>query len=135
MFRIRHEYLLLRPGVSESRIHQRDSGINGPAPCTWHSERENVDQVCRVRGCPAWRRLREPACAAVKGGRGGQTNLSPHQRKYAQADETDRVLGKQLARPRRGRESARESVERKSHCGRSARCIRERAAPARVATA
>ncbi len=55
--------------------------------------------------------------------------------KYAEADETDRVFGEYLARPGRGRESARESVERKSHCGRSARCIRERAAAARFATA
>src|SRR5512132_942048 len=111
MFRLRHEYPLLRPGVSESRIHQSDSRINELAPCTWHSERENVDQVCRVRGRIAWRRLREPARAAVKGRRGGQTDLSPHQRNYAKADETDSVLGKQLARPRRGRESAREGIE------------------------
>src|SRR5213075_1241400 len=106
MFRIRHEYPLLRPGVSESRIH-------GPAPCTWHSERENVDQVCRVRGRLARRRLREPACAAAKKGRGGQTDVSPYQRKYAQADEADCVLGQQLARPDRGRGSPRKSVENK----------------------
>ena len=44
-------------------------------------------------------------------------------------------LVKQLARPSRGRESPREGVERKSHCGRSARRVRERAAPARFAPA
>src|SRR5439155_19468227 len=114
MFRVRHECPLLRPRVSESRIHQSDPGVNGPAPCTWHSERENLDQVCRVRGRLARRRLRESARAAVKEGRGGQTYASSHQRKYAQADETDGVPGKQLARPGGGRESARESVKRKS---------------------
>ena len=55
--------------------------------------------------------------------------------KYAEADETDRVFGEQLARPGRGRESPRESVERKSHRGRSARRVRERAAAARFAPA
>src|SRR4029077_1260997 len=135
MFRVRHDYSLLRPGVPKSRIHQRDSGVNEPAPCTWHSKRENVDQVCRVRERFACRRLRESARAAVKGGRSGQTDVSPHQHKYAEADETDRVFGEYLAGPGCGRESARESVKRTSHRWRSARCIRERAAAARVATA
>src|SRR5205814_3896060 len=96
---------------------------------------ENVDQVCRARRRLQLRRLRESARAVVKGGRSGQTNLSPHQRKYAEADETDRVLGKQFARPGCGRDSPVESVKRESHCGRSARCIRERAAAARLPTA
>src|SRR4029077_10000266 len=135
MLRIRYEYPLLRPGVSESRIHQSDSGINGPAPCAWHSERGNLDQVCRVRGRIARRRLREFARSAVKGRRGGQTDVSPHQREFAEADETDGLFGKQLARPGRGRESAGEGVESKSHCGSSARRVRERAAAARFATA
>src|SRR5439155_20175081 len=96
MFRVRHECPLLRPRVSESRIHQRDSGVNEPAPCTWHSERENLDQVCRVRGSLAWRRLCESARAAIKAGRSGETDVSPDERKYTEADETDRVSGEYL---------------------------------------
>jgi glyoxylate reductase len=52
-----------------------------------------------------------------------------------EADETGCVLGEQLARPGGRRESAREGVERKNHCGRGARCLRERAAPAGFAAA
>src|SRR4029079_18036321 len=97
MFRVRHEYPVLRPGVSKSRIHQCDSGFNGPASCSWHSERENWDQVCRVRARLAWCRLRESARAAVKRGRGGETDVSPHQCEHAEADEIDRVFGEYLA--------------------------------------
>src|SRR4030095_1958879 len=135
MFRVRHEYPLLRPGVSKSRIHQSDSGVNGPAPCTWHSERENVDQVCRVRGRLAKCRLREPARAAVTGGRGGQADVSPHQRKYAEADEIDCILVKQLARRGGVREVPRESVETKNDCRCSARCLGKGTASAGFATA
>src|SRR5215831_3956211 len=44
MFRFRHEHPLLRPGVSERKVHRCHSGIDGPAPRARHSKREDLDQ-------------------------------------------------------------------------------------------
>ena len=57
-----------------------------------HSEREDLDQIRGVRGSTARRRLCHDSCAAIARRRNRQTDVSPHQRANAQADEAHRVL-------------------------------------------
>ena len=73
------EFAFFMMGMLARKMWQSERLVREQKWPSWHPERKNLDQVCRVRGRAARRRLREFARAAVKEGGGGQANLSSHQ--------------------------------------------------------